>query len=339
MSVDERVDCSEIKRPISQKYRLRALHAMNTFIFIGIVSFVSSITLFAQGRIKEIPVDGGCNYIGHIEGRQKIFTFGSTAEAEQVVDRIVKHSGIVRNFLIMAADVGNAQAIIDKTDGKRYILYSQEFMERVRDTTQTNWAEISIIAHEIGHHLNGHTLEGGGSRPALELEADQYSGFVLRMMNSSLAQAQSALNAFGSDEESSTHPRKKSRLAAIRFGWSEADNLLKQPGRPTAPSNPVAATNPQKLELHAENTAAEVSKDWWSWTVYIEGPSEALDQIKCVEYTLHPTFVPQVVQVCDRGTGLAFALNREGWGTFRIDIRILLKSGQSLRTYHDLRFR
>ena len=34
-----------------------------------------------------------------------------------------------------------------------------------------------------------HTLERGGSRPEIELEADEFSGFVLRKMGATLPQA------------------------------------------------------------------------------------------------------------------------------------------------------
>ena len=35
--------------------------------------------------------------------------------------------------------------------------------------------------------------------------------------------------------------------------------------------------------------------------VFIQAPPAVLSQIKCVEYTLHPTFPNPVRQVCDRG--------------------------------------
>lgn len=86
-------------------------------------------------------------------------------------------TGISGNrFEIKAADVSNAQARI--VGDKRLILYNQEFMARVKRTTNTDWAAVSILAHEIGHHLEGHTLGKDGSRPADELEADRFSGHV-----------------------------------------------------------------------------------------------------------------------------------------------------------------
>ena len=86
------------------------------------------------------------------------------------------------------------------------------------------WASVSILAHEIGHHLNGHSLMPGGSRPSLELEADKFSGFVLATLGASLEDSQVAINKLVSDEGSLTHPPKSARLAAIANGWHESSS-------------------------------------------------------------------------------------------------------------------
>lgn len=160
-----------------------------------------------------------------------VYGFNSDREAVEALDRIMKYTGLPANFEIFAADVPNACAVIQCPDGGnclRYLLYNQEFMIRVKDATRTDWSAISILAHEIGHHLSGHTLEAGGSRPKIELEADKFSGYILRKMNATLDQALAAMKALASDEGSSTHPPKHSRLAAITNGWKEADDEIQE---------------------------------------------------------------------------------------------------------------
>lgn len=191
-----------------------------------LVIFVLIITAFSQDRVKELVVNGGCNYYGESLG-SKIYTFESEEAAIAAVDKILIPTGLVRNFNIRVADVPNAAAIIYGED--RYILYNQAFMRRVKSQTNTDWAAISIMAHELGHHLNGHTLTRGGSRPPTELEADSFSGFVLYKMGATLEEAQAAMNAFGSETGSDTHPPKRSRLAAIEAGWTKAKNQDKTP--------------------------------------------------------------------------------------------------------------
>jgi transcription initiation factor IIF auxiliary subunit len=93
------------------------------------------------------------------------------------------------------------------------------------------------------------------------------------------------------------------------------------------------------LPITANNVATRTGEEWWNWTIFIEGPEEALNQIQCVEYTLHPTFSNPVQEVCSRGIGPhAFAFSARGWGTFVIQIRVFLKNGQVQRLVHNLRF-
>ena len=41
--------------------------------------------------------------------------------------------------------------------GIRYIYYNQDFMKEI--TSRTNyWSNMSILAHEVGHHINGLTI-------------------------------------------------------------------------------------------------------------------------------------------------------------------------------------
>jgi hypothetical protein len=196
------------------------------------------------GTITEneiLNVKLGCNYYGQLQVDKQIYGFASDIEAQDAVKRIMRYTGLPQNFVIMAANVPNAAAVIDYSSRKRLILYSQDFMLRVKDVTRTDWAAVSIVAHEIGHHLSGHTLDREGSRPPMELEADKFSGFILYKMGASLDQAKIAMISLADEEGSSTHPPRSARLAAITNGWVEGKNQGGQLGRegqaePAAPS-------------------------------------------------------------------------------------------------------
>ena len=148
----------------------------------------------------------------------------STEDAEGVVDAILDKVGLFRNFLIEECDnINNALAVTMPLEGgdiDRYILYDLEFFKKVSSSTGTDWGLTSILAHEVGHHLNGHTLKSGGSNHKVELQADEFSGFVLARMKCSLEDAQSAVSKLLPDEASATHPAKQDRLDAIAKGWS-----------------------------------------------------------------------------------------------------------------------
>ncbi|MBK8068385.1 MAG: hypothetical protein IPK27_12370 [Rhodanobacteraceae bacterium] len=89
-------------------------------------------------------------------------------------------------------------------------------------TANNDWAPISIMAHEIGHHLSGHTIMPGGSQPPTELEADKFSGFVLYKMGAMLADAQKAMNTLVPEQDGKTHPGRSKRVQAIQEGWTQA---------------------------------------------------------------------------------------------------------------------
>lgn len=135
-----------------------------------------------------------------------------------VIREITDAVGLKARFELRATrEVDNAAAVV--YDGKRFLLYNPDFLAAVNRAGHTDWAGISILAHEMGHHLNGHTLRAGGSQPADELEADEFSGFVLRKLGASLAQAQAAMASVSDDQGSATHPGRTPRLAAIGQGW------------------------------------------------------------------------------------------------------------------------
>ena len=152
-----------------------------------------------------------------------------------VIREITDAVGLKARFQLRATrEVDNAAAVV--YDGQRYLLYNPDFLNAVNRAGHTDWAGISILAHEMGHHLNGHTLRAGGSQPADELEADEFSGFVLRKLGASLAQAQAALATVADDEGSATHPGRAPRLTAISQGWQRANGQIVASARTAAPS-------------------------------------------------------------------------------------------------------
>jgi len=103
------------------------------------------------------------------------------------------------------------------------ILYNEDFMEWLQ--AQHSWAAVSVLAHEVGHHLDGHaTISVPNDHPwRRELAADWLSGCALRNMNAPLSGATAAMHAirsrFGSGGGPS-HPPVERRERAIEEGWS-----------------------------------------------------------------------------------------------------------------------
>ena len=100
------------------------------------------------------------------------------------------------------------------------------------------WTNMSILAHEVGHHINGHTIdvllyankaieeESLAASRSMELQADEFSGFVLAKLGATINQATEAVSKMTSDEDDtySTHPKKSKRLIAINKGYQRAKN-------------------------------------------------------------------------------------------------------------------
>jgi len=151
--------------------------------------------------------------------------FATYRNADIALDKILDVTGMAKRFVLKECnDISNCLATTYK--GIRYILYDRDFMDAI--ATRTNsWSSISILAHEIGHHVNGHTLGGEttlSESRQMEIEADEYSGFVMFKLGASLSQAQEAIRVYGSDKDDSysTHPSRNKRLRAIERGYNKA---------------------------------------------------------------------------------------------------------------------
>src|SRR5262245_3954427 len=173
----------------------------------------------AQAQKAAIPLKNACSYFGEVLTGSAVAQPGSD-EAEQMIRRIIDASGLAQNFRTLVAPVPNAAAV--SVNGSRLILYNSTFIADLTARTRNPWAPISIMAHEIGHHLNGHMFSATAGTPALELEADFFSGFILQRLGASLADATIAMQELGSPTASASHPAKPERLAAITSGWSKA---------------------------------------------------------------------------------------------------------------------
>lgn len=191
------------------------------------LSTVLSTLLIVAHAQEERVKSFGYNYYGQKINEKAFcsqFSFRSKEVAEKAVDEIVRRSGLKRNFYVMECpNTDNCFAAIQGQT--RLIVYDGSFMKKANDLSKSDWGALSILAHEIGHHLQGHTIIEGGSDPAKELEADEFSGFVMYQMGATLKEAQAAIYKLTSDYDGGTHPARPKRLAAIKKGYDNAQDL------------------------------------------------------------------------------------------------------------------
>jgi antitoxin component YwqK of YwqJK toxin-antitoxin module len=179
---------------------------------------------FSQENSKIIV---GKNYFGNTINEHEIcdmVAFTSRPDVSKAIANIVRRSGLKQNFYVM--ECPNTDNCFAATrSGERLIVYDPSFMKKINNATKTDWAALSILAHEIGHHLQGHTIKPGGSEHEKELEADEFSGFVMYQMGANIKEAQSAIFSLTSDYATSTHPPRGKRLRSIETGYYNAKEL------------------------------------------------------------------------------------------------------------------
>lgn len=146
------------------------------------------------------------------------------AAAKDAIHRIVQHSGLLPNFTVREdPTIKTAQAYIK---GKqRIITYNPIFISTIMDSSGCDLTAVSILAHEIAHHLLGHTLDPDAMHPGDELACDRYSGFILFKMHAPLQDALAAIELAGNVHGTLSHPPKHARGEAIEQGWRGAERL------------------------------------------------------------------------------------------------------------------
>jgi len=169
----------------------------------------------AQKRLVIPPNQFACNVDGSSTVAGEVWSFDSSEQARGFVKKVVGNIGLKPNFEIFAADVPNAQAQI--LNGKRWILYSEVWVQNILVKAGSYWPGVALMAHECAHHYNGDTL-GGGDRHEAELAADSFAGSIVARMGGRLEDALSLFKQFPLSA-SDTHPGRMARLEAVAAGW------------------------------------------------------------------------------------------------------------------------
>ena len=178
------------------------------------------VFLLLLGLSSEAQKITGCGF--KIPPRSILKTnFKSVYEARDILKNMLDTIQWKENFSIREQNgIQNAYATI--INRVRWIIYDNTFLEEVDTYTATKWASISILAHEMGHHYYNHVVSSSGSTPPKEIEADNFSGYVMAKLGATLDQSIAAIQAIASDRASSSHPAKKDRVASITKGWNAA---------------------------------------------------------------------------------------------------------------------
>ncbi|MCE7926381.1 MAG: hypothetical protein DYG98_25330 [Haliscomenobacteraceae bacterium CHB4] len=178
---------------------------------------------------QQLKVKHGCAYKTATEDAT-LFTFDPSDEARRIVGEICNALGLGQNFDLRASSVENALATSE--GNRRIILYSNVFLKKFNEEARTRWAAYSVLAHEIGHHFNNHDFNEANPdrRKKMELEADIFSGSILRLLNATLDEAKAGIGTFALDAEQQYHPSARARREAVVSGWTQQQERLEKMG-------------------------------------------------------------------------------------------------------------
>ena len=149
-------------------------------------------------------------------------------EIQKIVDQIVKTAGVANGGFELAqcSNIQNAVAKMvtnKKGDVVRYIIYDGAWLQSLVDETSNDWTGKFVLAHEIGHHLNGHSLNNGSSNHNYELEADYFAGRALANLGATLDETLAVTEEMNI-KATFSHPARVDRAAQAKAGWQSITN-------------------------------------------------------------------------------------------------------------------
>ena len=158
-----------------------------------------------------------------------------SSEAEAIVEEIMGLIDLKNNFVLKAGNIANACAT--SVGDRRFILYNPDFLKTFDATPQQRWAAYFVLAHEIGHHLNGDRFETKDpqKRRQMELEADLFATGTLCRFGARLEEVLLALDSFAQAEASEMHPGREDRKAACKKRWTKRKLEMQQNGENANP--------------------------------------------------------------------------------------------------------
>ena len=160
--------------------------------------------------------------------------FSNYRDANSAIEDILSVIGAKNRFVVQPCDnINNAAAVT--MQGIRYIFFDPDFMNSISSGRYSS--NLFILAHEVGHHINGHsqdivmllsdyapTSNTLSEQRIEELEADEFAGFIMGKLGHSLSSMQNTLRgvADNGDDTYSTHPNLSKRLKAVETGYNKA---------------------------------------------------------------------------------------------------------------------
>lgn len=195
----------------------------NVIIVIFLLLSIGSENSIAQSKkftTCSFSLKNGYSYQKSNSSKVRKANVGDPSGIPDVVEEIKSTIGIdVPIDIYIANGEENCYATIGK-GGKRIFIADHLFLSKVNTASGTQWAAISIIAHEIGHHIAGFTRRSNSLQR--ELDADYWSGYILQKLGADIDASVKCIMKYGTEEDTDSHPNKYSRAETIKEGYNDA---------------------------------------------------------------------------------------------------------------------
>ena len=143
---------------------------MRSKVLLPLIFLSAACLPLTAQDVLELDTAHRCIYSGSMMDTE-LYRFPDSEKVAAWIKEIAELGGAALDFEVVQTNVENAAAVL--SGGKRYLLYSLDFVEK-----STPLEVMGALAHEVGHHANAHILNQE-RRNIEEIEADGFMGFVL----------------------------------------------------------------------------------------------------------------------------------------------------------------
>jgi hypothetical protein len=192
-----------------------------------IISLFFLLTCNAQENQKEIlEIENYSSYNDtKLDGNQE--TERTLTSYDSIIQDVMNRVGLPNSDIeIRTTPTFGAFSVINRNCKRRFFLYNKIFFDSIYTVTKSVQPIKSVCFHEIAHHLYRHPLKSKWEAQIHELEADRYSGFQMRLIGASLEESIAAMEHFGNDTNTNTHPEKSIRINEIKAGYIDASKRI-----------------------------------------------------------------------------------------------------------------
>jgi len=215
--------------------------------------------LYAQ---QTVTIEKGCAFFDSTSARSIVVSNAVSPEISQVIDKIMRVTGLPKRFIVFEAPIGNA--IATKIGDKEVIVVDPEFIRGFQKKAADSLAVYFILAHEIAHHYKDH-LDHPNVQSVWwdELAADEFAGRVIKKLNFTIATPWNLMVSMPVTGEHASHPSPVARIKSAINGF--CDGYYEEVREDIAQSKSADAAGIAKLSQDLERYLNRHTYNKASW--------------------------------------------------------------------------